>query len=205
MRPSMILALAGAVLTSGTVAKEHRTPDYTLHLKANDCCRVWSRSRGCIEGMKPYEGGSKHLDVACYPVSIGADWVPSNSEDTVDPGCQIWNIKKRKCLELTDGREDGWNPNPNDPLERSIAAKGSVTMHYNHLWATFTAAHVAAATVTKATEVIVETTATVSPSTTVLPTRYTTIYVTPSTNSGFIPVGRSMGRTTPTPESTPAD
>ncbi|KAK5707490.1 hypothetical protein LTR97_000024 [Elasticomyces elasticus] len=197
----MILALAGTILTPGIVAKEHPTPDYTLHLKANDCCRVWSRSRGCIEGMKPYEGGSKHLDVACYPVSIGADWIPSNPEDTVDPGCQIWKIKKRKCLELTDGREDGWNPNPNDPLERSIAAKGTVTMHYNHL---FTAAHVAA-TATKATEVVVETTVTLSPGTTVLPTRYTTIYVTPSANSGFTAVGRSMGRTTPTPESTAAD
>ncbi|KAK3640350.1 hypothetical protein LTR56_011948 [Elasticomyces elasticus] len=137
--------------------------------------------------------------MACYPVSIRADWVPSNSEDNVDPGCQIWNIKKRKCLELTDGREDGWNPNPNDPLERSIAAAGTVTMHYNHLWATFTAAHVAA------TEVVVEVTVTASPSTTVLPTRYTTIYVTPSTIGGFTPVGRSMGRTTPTPESTATD
>ncbi|TKA76924.1 hypothetical protein B0A55_03100 [Friedmanniomyces simplex] len=193
MHASGILAFFLAFLASFSLAKV--MPDYTLHL-GGDCCRIWSRSRGCIEGM--WAKGPLDTSVACYPyqrslafarhlltllptpIALGlqATWSPSGP-DAVNPKCQIWNIPARKCEEWTDGREDGWNPNPQDAMERSMRGK-TVTMKYEHNAATFYPTDMAT-TITEATDVVVRTTVTGQTTTSSpLPTRYETVTVPPT-------------------------
>ncbi|TKA72527.1 hypothetical protein B0A55_06422 [Friedmanniomyces simplex] len=173
MHASGILAFFLAFLASLSPAKV--MPDYTLHL-GGDCCRIWSRSRGCIEGM--WAKGALDTSVACYPLSLQATWSPFGP-DAVNPKCQIWNIPARKCEEWTDGREDGWNPNPQDAMERSMRGK-TVTMMYEHNAATFYPTDMAT-TITEATDVVVRTTVTGQTTTSSpLPTRYETVTVPPT-------------------------
>ncbi|KAK3115658.1 hypothetical protein LTR53_004759 [Teratosphaeriaceae sp. CCFEE 6253] len=94
-------------------------------------CRQSADSR---QGMK--DPGSRNTDIPCYPLSMAADFQPLSDRDLPPANCQIFNLVKHSCMELSDGREDGWNPNPADKIEDSIRSQ-TVTMHYNHNTATF--------------------------------------------------------------------
>ncbi|KAK3117771.1 hypothetical protein LTR53_000581 [Teratosphaeriaceae sp. CCFEE 6253] len=92
------------------------------------------RSADSRQGMKDH--GSRNTDIPCYPLSMVADFQPLSDRDLPPANCQIFNFVKHSCMELSDGREDGWNPNPADKIEDSIRGQ-TVTMHYNHNTATF--------------------------------------------------------------------
>lgn len=62
--------------------------------KHDTCCAVWSFVRNkCIERSKAKNG-------LCYALNEPPGGVPAD--------CGIWNMRKTRCEEIKDGREDGF-------------------------------------------------------------------------------------------------